>query len=128
MKNINVLHNLLKDKDFTKSIRISFATKQAQEDYDEYEKNYEYTNLNPITIRGVVTFLTPEKVVYKQYGKAEQEFVEVLTDGKYQQYFEQCSKLTIEGKEYCVFKDKVGAGSGIQKRSNNIIRVVLQRR
>lgn len=128
MKKIKVIHDLLKNKDFTKLIRIYFATKIADEDFDEEYKNYTYTNLNPITIRGTVTYLAPDKVVYKLYGKAEQSFVEVVTDAKYRQYFEQANKVEVEGKEYAVFRDKVGAGSGIQSRSNDVIRVVLERR
>ncbi len=128
MKKVKVIHDLLKNKDYTKSIKIFFATKIANDDFDEYSQNYEYTNLNPVSIRGTVTYLSPQKATYKLYGRADQSFVEVITDAKYTSYFEQANKIEIDGNAYVVLRDKVGSGAGIQPRSNDIIRVVLERR
>jgi len=126
MKRIPLLHNAIKDSNFSKKIKIYFATKTAGEDFDQYEKNYTKTNLNPITIKGLVTYISPDKSVYKKYGTTQQSFVEVVTEEKYASYFTQANKIEIEGVQYCTFNDKTGSKSAIQTRRNGIVRVILE--
>ena len=65
------------------NISICFATISYPDDYDPSLKNYTYTNLPPKTIKGYITQLTPEKLVWKNYGIKEMGAIEILCDEKY---------------------------------------------
>ena|SRR3990167_6203811 len=128
MKKIKEVHDLLKDKDFASKIKMFFSTKTEGADFDSYEKTYEYTNLNPKTIYGIVNFISPEALVWKKYGLAEIGAVEVITEAKYENWFRTCNKIEIDGDEYSVFKDAGGMKFIIEKRRNSMLRIVLQRK
>ena len=109
-------------------VYIYFATKSAGDDYDPEEKNFIYTNMNPLVIKGYVTMISPEKLVWKQYGLQEMGAVEVLTESKYKNWFKICNKIVINDAEYAVFKIGNGNRVLIQDRPGNMIRVVLERK
>lgn len=127
-KRIKELHDIINKSEFKEKIQIYFATKVADDDYDPYEKNYTVTNLNPTTIYGLVTEISPSTLVWKSYGLSEFGSVQVLTDAKYERWFRQASKVVINEKTYTVFKEGTGGNAIIQKRANNLIRVALQKR
>lgn len=130
MKNIQSLHDIIKYSEFSKKIQIYFGSRTVGEDYDPYEQNYEYeTNeLNPMTIKAYVTQVSPTQLVYKQYGLDKQGAVEIITEGKYESWFEDAVKITIDSVEYEVYRDAVGGRSLITKRPNKLMRVVLTRK
>jgi hypothetical protein len=66
--------------------------------------------------------------VYKSYGLHEQGAVEVLCSDRYKEWFERCSKIIINTKEYQVFKEAAGQRAIITNRPFKMIRVVLSRR
>ena len=127
MKKIELIHSLLKDSEYTEKIKLFFSTKSAGEDFDEYEKTYDYTELNPVTIRAIVRMVTPEALVWKQYGLKEMGAIEILTEEKYKKWFENCIKIEYKNDVYTVFKDSAGSRAIIQSRPNDIIRVVLMK-
>lgn len=127
MKEIEIIHNLLKDSEFSSKIRVYFSTKVAGDDFDTYEKNYTESYLNPVVIRGLVRSVSPEALVWKQYGLAEIGSVEIITDAKYKGWFTKAHKVEIEGDFYTVFKEGTGNRAIIQDRPNKIIRVILKR-
>ena len=126
-KHIPDVSKILKHTDFTSKITIYFSSKTAGADYDPYEQNYTYTNLNPITIRGFVSELSAEALVYKHYGLQNLGMKEILCDARYKKYFQNCNKLTIDGDNYTVFKEGTGNKTMISNRSNKLIRVVVTR-
>lgn len=128
MKRIPEIKKLLQDKDYTTKIQLIFSTKTAGIDFDPMSKNYTYSKLSPITVRGIVTELTPEALVWKQYGLAQSGAVSIVTDIKYIDWFKNCSQVIIGTDTYTVFKDATGNRVQIQKRSKDTIRVVLQKR
>ncbi len=128
MKKIEDIHKLLKEKEYTKKVRIYFSTKTAGDNFDPYERNYTITALNPQTIRAVVRMLSPEALVWKQYGLSEMGAVEILTDLKYKSWFENALKVEIDSDIYSVFKDGTGTRAIMQERPNDVLRVVLQKR
>lgn len=128
MKKIEVIHELLKDKELTKKIRIYFSVQSVGDDFDPEEGNYTKTALNPITINGIVRSVSPEALVWKQYGLSETGSVEILTDKKYKTWFENCHKIEIDNDIFTVFKDTTGSRAVMQERPNDILRVVLQKR
>lgn len=130
MKKIEAIHDLLRNSELTKKIDVYFATRSEGDSFDPLTGNYEYdiNNLNPITIRAIVTQVSPTQLVYKQYGLSEQGAVEILTEGKYKDLFEQANKIVIDDIEYEVFKKATGGRSVITERANSIIRVVLTRK
>lgn len=125
---IKIIHNLLKSTKLTKKVKLYFHTLTAGEDFDPEERNYTETHLNPIAIRGIVTQVSPEALVWKQYGLAETGAVEIITDSVHLNKFKICSKVVVDSDEYQVFKEGTGGKALIQERSGNLIRVILQRK
>ena len=103
------------------------SSKAAGDDFDTYEKNYTFTNLNPITIKAYVRELSPEALVYKSYGLHEMGAIEILCDSRFKNAFENCNKVVVDNIVYQVFKEGTGNRTIIQTRPYNIIRVVLSR-
>jgi len=128
MNRNSYIAKILKNANFTTKITIYFSTKSAGDDFDPYEDNYTYSNLNPLTIKGYVTELSPEALVWKQYGLQEIGAKEVLCDSKYADWFRKANKIVIDGDEYSIFKEGVGNRAIIQKRPMKLIRVVLQKK
>jgi len=127
MKDIKFLSNILKDKEFTTKVKIYFSTKSAGDDFDTYENNYVFTNLNPKTIKAYVREVSPEALVYKQYGLAHMGAKEILCDKRYREWFENCSKIEIGSTVYQVFREGTGNRTIISERPYNMIRVVVSR-
>ena len=121
------ISDLLQHSYVATKISISFATKTAGEDFDSYEKNYTYSNLNPQTVKGYVREVDPTKLVYKQYGLSEQGAVEVLIDDKYEDWFRNCNKIEINGYNYHVFRESVGNRALITLRPFKLMRIVLKK-
>jgi len=113
--------------DFCTKIRISFSQKTAGEYFDPYEQNYTYVNSNPITIKGYVSEVTGEALVYKQYGLQNMGAKEILCDVKYKNYFLNANKIEIDGDNYLVFKEATGGRTIISNRAKKMIRVIVTR-
>ena len=124
-KRNKTVSKLLKDNNFTTKINLYFSYNSVGEDYDEYEKNYTKTLLNKETIKAYVTDLTPEALVWKQYGTSEQGAKEVLVDSKYINWFKTASKIEIEDDEYSVYNQALGNKAIITNRRLNYSRIVL---
>lgn len=127
-KKIPFVSHIFKHSDFCTKIKLYFSQKTFGEYYDPYEDNYTYTNLNPLTIKGYVSEISSEALVYRHYGLREQGAVEVLTDSKYKNYFVNCNKIVIDNQDYEVFKEGTGNNSLISNRTKKIIRVILTRK
>ncbi len=128
MKNITELHSLVQDKEFATNIQLSFATQSADESFDPETKNYTLTNLNPITIRGIVKQISPSSLVWKQYGLSNIGAVEIITEAKYSSWFETANKITIDSEDYALFREGTGGRAVILKLANNLIKVTLNKR
>ncbi len=129
MKKIDQVQLLLKNREFTKKVLLYFSTKIAGTDYDPYEKNYTYNNLNPICIFGIVSQISPEALVWKQYGLSQIGAIEIIWSGRYKTWFEQCARVEVDTLKYEVYRDATGTRAIIQSRVNGLlIRVVLMRK
>ncbi len=128
MKPLPEIRTLLKNRDFTTKVTIYFSTKTAGSDFDPYEANYTFTDLNPVTIKARVRTLDPEKAFYKQYGLHLSDSKEIICEARFQAYFEKCNKVVIEGNTYQVFKSGTGNNTLISPRPGSLIRVVLTRK
>ena len=124
-KKLSYINKLIKQN--STKIYIYFATKMAGDDFDPYEQNYTYTNLNPVTIKGYVRQITPEALVWKQYGLREMGAKEIICDKRYRNWFEKCNKIEINGEKFQVFKEGTGNRCIIQERPFNLIRVVINK-
>ena len=109
-------------------ISIYFGIRSAGEDFDPREQNYDYTNLPYKTIKGYIQTISPEKLVWKEYGLQEMGAVEVLCEAKYKEWFKMCNRVVIDSEDYSVFKIGNGNRVLIQDRPGNIIRVVLEKK
>jgi len=131
MLNINKrnkeVENLLKTSYNTTKILIYFSTKTAGADFDPYEKNYTYTNLNPKAIKAYVRDIKAEKLVWNQYGLAEAGAKEIICEEKYAEWMRLATKIEIDSDAYQVYKDNVGGKMLIEKRPFKLCRVILQR-
>jgi len=128
VKRIPEIHNLLKNSEYSKKILVYMGTLVPGENFDPFEKVYDESLLNPHTIKGLVRQISPEALVWKQYGLSEIGSVEILTDQKHINLFKTCKKVVIDDNQYTVFKDATGSNAIIQERPNKIIRVILKRR
>lgn len=109
------------------NIYIYFATKSsANADFDPDTKNYQYINLPPKTIKGYVTQLTPEKLIWRQYGLIAMGAIEILCDSKYINWFKTCNRVTVNGTDYRVFKLGQGKLAIIQERAGGIAKIALE--
>jgi hypothetical protein len=128
MKNIDVIHELLKNNDITEKIQLVFGVPYKDSDYDNYENNEKYTNLAPITIRGIVRQISSESLVWRTYGLAETGSIEIITEKKYKEWFKNCRQIIYDGNKYEVFKEATGGRVLIESRPNNVIRIILRKR
>lgn len=96
--------------------------------YDSYEKNYTYTNLNPLTIKGYVREISAESLVWKGYGLKATGAKELICNSRYKNWFKIANKIVIDDEEYEVMKEGVGGRVQIQTRPYCLIRVILERR
>lgn len=126
-KKLRIAQELYEDSALSSKIYIYFASQQAGDDYDPYEKSTTHMKLNPIVIKGYVREINPEALVWKQYGLANIGAKEVLCNAKYDSYFRKCQKIVIDNESYQVFKEGTGNKAIIQKRPFQTMRVVISR-
>lgn len=128
MRKINIIKNLLKHKDFTTKIRIFFSTKETSDDFEPYEENYSFTNLNPITIKGYVSEISAESLTWRKFGLSELGAKEIICESKYTNYFKICNKIEIDDDTYEVYKSGTGGRVSIQSRPFNLLRVFITKK
>lgn len=121
------ISRLLEDANFSTKIKIYFAFKTAGASYDNFEKNYTESNLNPITIRGYVRDIKAESLVWSQYGLSEIGAKEILVDARYAQWFRDASDIEIDGDSFQVYKEGVGNRVLIEIRPCQIARIILKK-
>ena len=127
MKKLKAIQRIIKNKELRTKVYLFMSTKTEGDDFDEYEANYIFSNLNPIVIIGYVRELTPEAAFYKQYGVHQSGAKEILCESRFRNAFENCNKIEIDSIEYQTFK---GANNKtlITERPHQIIRVVVIRK
>jgi len=128
MKKIKEINRIIKDKEFATKVHIYFSSTAAGDDYDPYEDNKVYTNLNPLVIKAYVHEISPQTAFYKQYGLENSGMMEILCESRYRTWFEKCNKIVIDSIEYQVFREKTGNRTLITKRPYNMLRVVVTRK
>lgn len=128
MKEIKNVRKLLENPEFNTKVNLFFSSKSYGSDYDPYESNATYSNLNPLTIKGYVTEVSAEALVWKQYGLHQMGAKEILCEDKYKAAFEKCNKVEMDDIEYQVFREGTGSRTIIQKRPGNLMRVVVTRK
>lgn len=119
------INDLLKNSNLTTKITIYFSTKSVGEDFDPREKNYEYSNLNPQTIKGYVRDIKPESLFWRQIGISEIGAKEVICEEKYGEWLKMANKVEIDGDEYHVYKENVGKRVLITKLPFKLIKAIL---
>jgi len=126
-------HLMLKDYTAEK-VTLYFAVETAEEGYDDFEGNTVPSNLNPKTIRGYIHNITPEQLIYKQYGIANAGAIEIVVDEKYYNWFKIANKITVAGIDYLVMREGNAAGTPsnpkgtvVAKRAFKMVRLVLVR-
>ena len=129
MKRIPVLSRLLtKLDDLLTKVYFYFSYPSAGEDFDPYEKNYTYTNLNPQVVKMYVREIDAESLIWRQMGTQETGAVEILCEERYKNWFVTANKIIINDDEYEVYKEATGGNVMIQKRPFKVIRVVLRKK
>lgn len=126
-KRIKFISDLITKDQFSTKVYLYFATPSYGEDYDPYEKNITYSNLNPLSLKAYVREISPESLVWRQMGLQEMGAKEILCDEKYKEWFLKSNKIVIDGDNYSVMKEGTGGNALIQKRPYNIIRIVLSK-
>ena len=127
-RHLKEAEKIFKNSNTSTKISIFFSTIGYPDDYDPYENNTTDAKLNPKTIRGYVTDISPEALVWKQYGLHNIGAKEIICDARYKEWFLKCAKITIDSDEYQVFKEATGSRAIISDRKFKMIRVVISRR
>jgi len=127
-KHLPEIDRILKNSNLSTKISIFFSYTAFLDDYDPYESNTADAKLNPKTIRGYVTEVSPQALIYKQYGLHNIGAKEIVCDARYAEWFRKCAKITIDGDEYQIFKEATGSRCIISDRKFKMIRVVVSRR
>ena len=133
-KHIRQFENLM-TKDYTaEKVTLYFAVETAGEGYDPYEGNTIPTNLNAHTIKGYIHHITPEQLIYKQYGLSNMGALEIIVDDKYYNWFKIANKITVDGVDYRVMREGNADGTPsnprgtvVAKRAFKMVRLVLVR-
>jgi len=128
MKKLRIVNNLITKSIFTKKVYIYLSSRVAGDDYDTYENNKVYTNLNPIVIKGLIRQISPEALVWKQYGLHNQGSIELICEDKWKEALQNCNKIVIDDIEYQVYREATGSRTLIQPRPYNLLRVILARK
>uniref|UniRef100_A0A6M3K4P8 Uncharacterized protein n=1 Tax=viral metagenome TaxID=1070528 RepID=A0A6M3K4P8_9ZZZZ len=126
IKKINrVIQKTIESNNYSTKIELYFSSKTAGTYYDPYEKNYTYSNLNPITIKGFVSDLSMESLVWNQMGLAETGSKVIICQEKYEDWFRNCTLIKIDGDSYQVYKDNVGSKFLITQLRCKLIKVIV---
>jgi hypothetical protein len=116
---------VIENNKYTTKIQIYFSSKTSGDYFDSYEKNYTHVNQNPLTIKGYVTEISPEALVWKQYGLSEMGMKEIICDKKYASWFRLATKISIDGDFYQTYKENQSGKFLITELPLNIIKVVV---
>jgi len=122
---IKTIRDLLKNNNYSTSIKIYLSYRSYSDDYDPETNNYTKSLLNPLVLKGYVKELSLESIAWKTYGIVNIGSKEVLCESKYKTWFENAAKIEINNEEYEIYKD--GKRCMIQERPCNLIRVILQK-
>ena len=82
------INKLLTNSNLSTKVQIFFSYTTWGDDADPYENNTTDAKLNPKTIKAYVRDVSPEALVYKQYGLHEVGAKEILCDARYKEWFE----------------------------------------
>lgn len=119
------VNRILQNKEIATKVYFYFSTQAYGDDYDKYENNTTDVLLSPIAIKMYVREVTPEALVWKQYGLANIGTKEIICDKKYKSYFEKAARIKIDDVSYQVFKEGTGSKTLISTRPMDQIRVIL---
>lgn len=122
------VRQLLKSREFSTKIKIFFSTKFAGDDFDPFEQNFVHTTLNPKTLRGYFRELSPESLVFKEYGLHRMGAAELIVEERFRGWFENSERIVIEGNDYQVFRHGTGNKSIMHKRAGKLLRVIIARK
>lgn len=119
--------NLIGNSFYSTKIEIYMSTKVMDSTSDTYEKHYIETNLNPHFIKGYVKDIKPSTLVWKPYGLSEIGSKEIICDGKYLDWFKNCSLIKIDSNKFHTFKEAVGNRCLITELPCNMIKVIIRK-
>jgi len=108
-----------------KKINLYFARKDYNEDYDKYEDNAEYELLNPITIKGYMIEISPEKMYWKKIGKIEGGGADIICKYKDVELFRNARKIVIDNDEYCFYSEGEGSKASFKKLQGGFAKITL---
>jgi len=91
-----------------------------QNENDPYEHTVTESNLNPITIKGIITEIKFETLKWKYFGQMKYGAIQLICESRYETLIKKSAKITINGDTYCVYKD-AERGFSILKRADYLI-------
>lgn len=98
----------------------------SESETDPYEHTIELLYLNPIPIKAMIAQISPEKMVWRFYGKKVSEAKELIIEQNNLNLIRMSYKIEIEGTEFLAYNDKT-ANFSIELLDDNYARVVLWR-
>jgi hypothetical protein len=126
MKKLKDIYKTIESQEFNTKIMIYLASKVAGDDYDPVENNLRDSMLSPKSIKGYVRDISPEALVWKQYGLSNIGAKEIICRKSYRILFEKAARIVIEGNDYQVHKG-TGNKMTITERPGQLLRVTVTR-
>lgn len=118
---------LLKSNYTSTKVKLFFATRAIGDEYDNLEKNYTYTDLNPMVVKCYVSTIKAESLIWKQYGLSETGAKEIIVETKKVDLFRKAHKITIDIDEYHVYRENVGNRFLITEMKLGLSKIVLSK-
>ncbi len=110
-------------KQLAKSIRVYIAKESI---IDPFEKNVSRLNLNPISIKAIVSTVSPEKLNWKFYGMKVQEAKELIIKKNDLNLIRLSHKIEIDGIYFLSYRENVSNFS-IFSLDDKYVRITLWR-
>lgn len=128
LKKLPFLNKLLKNDKLSTLVKFYFAFSSFGEDYDPYENNKTFTDLNPISVKMYVREIEGESLIWRKMGTQEVGAKEILCDEKYGDYFRRANRIVIDEDDYEVYREAVGGNVMIQQRPFHYITVIIRKK
>lgn len=89
------MEKLFKEK--SQKIRVYLAVETIE---DPFEKNISLTQLNPLSIRAIVSDISPASAIWKMPGISVSKTKEIIIKKKYENLLKQSQFIEVDGSLY----------------------------
>lgn len=125
-----IFEELFRKRQGTIKVRVyKKGSKSVGTYYDPYRNvGYTKTKQNPFSIQAIARDISPERLIYKEFGIAEAGAKELIIHKRDVNLIRISERIEIDDEDYYVYNDKIGNKLQIFKRSFDYYRVIIFKR